>query len=89
MAERSDDLKAARPVSKYLEFAQVDTPGRKTEVWSVESKTQGSVLGTIAWYNRWRQYCFFPSDNVLFNRSCLRDIVNFIDQRMEAREVGA
>ena len=70
--------------SKYLEFFEAGYTG-KTEVYDVLSKHQGSVLGHIKWYGHWRQYCFFPSPNCVFNVGCMGDISAFIGELMEER----
>lgn len=45
-------------------------------------------LGVLKWYVSWRQYCFFPQPETVFNKGCLEDINHFITQLMEARIVG-
>jgi len=70
--------------SKYLEFTRIGYTG-KTDIWDVESKSQGSVLGEIKWFGRWRQYCFYPSPNTIFNPECMTDISKKIKELMESR----
>lgn len=65
--------------TEYLRFREVPSPGLKTKVWTVESKNQGSVLGLVRWFGRWRQYVFEPSTGTLFNNGCLSDIETFLD----------
>jgi len=73
--------------SEYLEFQDViDGRERKTERIHVVSKSHGVILGDISWYGPWRQYVFFPDDDTLFNRACLRDIADFLDELMEAKK---
>lgn len=75
--------------SKYLEFSiQWHYPSRKTEVYNVRSKNQGSTLGQIKWYAPWRQYCFYPSPNCVFNVGCLEDIRVFILDVMAKRKMA-
>jgi len=71
--------------SKYLEFFRAGYTG-KTEVYDVLSKHHGSILGHIKWYGPWRQYCFFPSPNCVFNVGCLNDIIIFIGGLMVERK---
>ena len=71
--------------SKYLEFIEVKDTG-KTKVWQIISKTSGFILGHIRWWGAWRQYCFFPSPETLFNIQCMQDIQNFIKQAMQERK---
>ena len=71
-------------MSKYLEFDRIGWTG-KTDVWNVLSKSQESILGQIKWFGRWRQYCFYPSPNTIFNPECMNDISNFIKELMAGR----
>ena len=72
--------------SKFMEFEQVGDTG-KTEIWDVLSRSSGFVLGKIRWYGPWRQYCFFPSGNSVFNNGCMGDIVNVIKILMKERRM--
>lgn len=67
-----------------LEFSEVPTD-RRTKIWSVVAARGGVVLGSVAWYNHWRRYCFFPAGDVLFDVECLKEIVGFITRQMEAK----
>jgi len=71
--------------SKYLEFFKAGYTG-KTEVYDVLSKSSDFVLGHIKWYAPWRQYCFMPSPNCVFNVGCMADIGKFIVELMEERK---
>ena len=71
--------------SKYLEFLYMDKT-KKTEIYGVGSKNHGILLGEIKWFGRWRQYCFFPYKNTVFNIGCLNDINAFIKELMEERK---
>ncbi|RPJ00147.1 MAG: hypothetical protein EHM36_15050 [Deltaproteobacteria bacterium] len=70
--------------SRYLEFDRVGWTG-KTDVWNVISKTRGTVLGQIKWFGAWRQYCFWPSPDTLFNTECMADISKVIRELMQRR----
>lgn len=71
--------------SKYLEFFRAGHTG-KTDVFDILSKHQGSILGHIKWYSAWRQYCFSPASNCVFNTGCLQDITAFIGELMAERK---
>lgn len=76
-----------RNMAQYLEFRyQGDSASGKTQIYDVISKQHGDLLGTIAWFGRWRQYTFFPQPKTTFNSRCLVDIHLFIDQLMDARK---
>ena len=46
--------------SEYLEFNEMPSEGRKTKIFQVCSKKHGYPLGEVKWFNKWRQYCFYP-----------------------------
>ncbi len=71
--------------SKYLEFFRAGYTG-KTEVYDILSKSSGFILGHIRWYSPWRQYCFWPSSQTVFNVGCLQDIQTFIAELMAERK---
>ena len=70
--------------TQYLTF-NLTVRGEHTSIYDVLSKSQGSLLGRVQWYAPWRQYCFFPSPNCVFNKTCMNDICGFIDTLMKDR----
>ena len=73
----------------YIDFVQLPTKdGLKTSIWACRNKNDAR-LGTIKWFSHWRRYVFFPDDGVLFDAACLKDIVAFIEQLMDARKKDA
>lgn len=71
--------------SKYLDFVWWKFTG-KTEIYQIVSKHHSNVLGEIKWFGRWRQYCFFPYKETVFNNQCMKDICKFIDDLMLQRK---
>jgi len=55
----------------------------KTETWRV-STLDGTPLGRVAWFGRWRRYAFFPFDATVFEPQCLRDLAAFCEERTMA-----
>jgi hypothetical protein len=72
--------------SKYLTFTRITLSGRKTPIIQVRSKSSGIRLGTIAWFGRWRQFCFYPYPETVFNSGCMSDIQAQIAELMEERK---
>lgn len=64
----------------YLKFIDGPSESRKTVVSLVVSKSQGIVLGQIRWFGRWRQYCFYPNSDTIWNKGCLDAINAKIEQ---------
>ena len=76
---------AKRKESKYLEFVHLENKP-KTRVYQVRSKLYGFGLGLIKYYPAWRQYSFFSFEGSVFNRECLKDIINFINDEEQIRK---
>lgn len=76
-------------MAKYLEFRLIPRPEhRKTDMYDVWNKEDKSFLGRVSWYASWRCFAFYPSGrNLVFERVCLRDIAEFLDQLMEKRKL--
>lgn len=73
-------------MSEYLEFERAqEAETGKTQVWRVLSKRTGLELGRIRWMSSWRQYVFDPEWETTFNRTCMLDVVDFIQQLMDDR----
>ena len=67
--------------TKYLKFVVMRFKP-KTMVIAVVSKSSDEELGRIEWYCAWRQYCFMPYGNTIWNNNCLIDVQNFITALM-------
>lgn len=59
--------------SQYMDFVEINTSG-KTKRYAIFSLSNRSQLGEIKWWGPWRQYCFFPADDTVFNSGCMEDI---------------
>lgn len=71
---------------EYIYFIQVEVK-RKTSVWHCRNKRSHATLGTVKWYGSWRQYCFFPEADTIFNVGCMDSICSFI-KRLEKERKG-
>jgi len=72
-------------MSKYLMFREVPYKG-KTKRFTVVSRNSGGTLGRISWYSPWRQYCFSPVFETVWNKDCLKDIQDFLQYLMDERK---
>ena len=59
-----------------LNFINIGTTG-KTQFCDV--LCNGVTLGKVKWYAPWRRYTFHPASATIFDRSCLLEIIAFID----------
>ena len=68
-------------MSKYLDFKVNPNKKNGTKlVYQVVSKRGKGILGEIAWYYKWRQYCFYPDNATIYNKTCMQDIINFMNK---------
>jgi hypothetical protein len=74
--------------TQYLEFIDATPVGRKTKIVWVYSVNHGDILGEVRWYGAWRQYCFYPRPNTIWNTACLLDVRVFIAALHEARRAS-
>lgn len=70
---------------KYIHFNKLNNTGKKTEMYEILSISRDALLGYIKWYGPWRQYCFFPECDTIFNKGCLNTINEFINKLMQER----
>lgn len=68
----------------FLKFTLTRNTG-KTCVWHVESAANHTFLGVLGWFAPWRRYVFRPAENTIFDALCIRELANFIDDRMNER----
>jgi hypothetical protein len=56
------------------------------QVWLCKNKKSKATLAQLYCYQPWRQYVFAPLRNAVFNDSCLKDIINFLEQLNKKHE---
>lgn len=71
---------------EYIEVRKApQDPKRKTPIYEIRNKHSGSNIGTVAWYGRWRQFCFFPFGATIWSTGCLDDLKDVIAKAMDER----
>jgi len=70
--------------TKYLQFI-VKEHKPKTKVIAVVNRTHAEEIGVIRWYSAWRQYCFMPHQNTVWNKNCLNDVNDMITELTPVR----
>lgn len=68
-------------VEKYIKFEKRQWEHKKTCNWFVINTRTNDICGEIKWHGAWRKYCFFPSDDTLYDSDCLRLIADFCSDR--------
>ena len=71
--------------TQYLRF--IDLEARtKTKIIAVVNIHHDEQIGEIKWFGKWRQYCFYPNGNTIWNVNCLNDVNSVITNLMEERK---
>lgn len=71
--------------TEYLRF--IDKEARqKTKIISIVNIHHDEIIGEIKWFGRWRQYCFFPTYNTVWNTTCMKEILDTIKCLMDDRK---
>ena len=75
---------------KHIHFVEIENEGKKTKRWECKSNLYDEMLGEVAWYSQWRQYCYYTLSDIEYSASCLSDIANFLigikDERQATNE---
>tara|TARA_Y100001935_G_C17159734_1_gene434675 strand:- start:335 stop:589 length:255 start_codon:yes stop_codon:yes gene_type:complete len=71
----------------YIKFIEQIKTSRKTKVWHVQSKHDGSILGCVKWHSPWRRYVYQAHGDTLYDKACLTVIAAFCDAKtLEQKE---
>ena len=71
---------------KHITIEPSYKEGHGHYVYRIVNNKSNKLLGMIFWYAQWRQYvCEFTAGRI-FNNSCLRDIIKFIEERAGEEE---
>lgn len=72
---------------KFLRIEGLKITGRKTPIFNVLNRGSKGLLAEIRWYAPWRQYCFFPLEDTVWNDGCLTDVKDFLGKVNEMKYV--
>lgn len=65
---------------KFITIGQVlDETHEGETLYRIVGNRHGDNIGAICWYPQWKQYIFCSEINAVFNNSCLRDILDFME----------
>ena len=68
----------------HLEFSKMPLiKGRKTHIYKVYNKKLDNLVGEIHWRGGWRQYVFEADREIDMSRSCMKEVIKFIDKLMK------
>lgn len=67
---------------KYIRIKLLgETKSGLTNIWAVENVRTQERCGLIRWHGAFRKYCFFPTNDFLFDASCLQAIVDHLNEK--------
>lgn len=68
---------------QWLRFEEFERIGKfTTKTWKVFNAENGSMLGYVKWHGSWRQYCFFPYGDTVWNAACLHQMDEWLQEKM-------
>ena len=66
---------------KYIRFEKRVNPWDEEYVyWRCSTIKHRELLGSVVYYQLWKQYCFMPEGEAVFSSDCLEDIQDFLKQ---------
>ncbi len=74
-------------LSDYLAVQEDITAKGKTKIWIIYNRNNSLYLGVVKWYPQWRQYCFFPANDIILSVDCMSVIEQFIIDHKKDRIV--
>lgn len=70
--------------AKHLSFRKMSlTKGRKLNEYRVINRYFTEPIGVIRWRGGWRQYVFVAKPEIDMSRSCMKEIIKFINKLMK------
>ena|SRR2546426_700037 len=68
----------------YIRFVHTgQSESGKTMIWRVENELDRIFLGSVKWFSKWRTYAFDAEPDIVFEKTCLRDIAQFCEELTE------
>ncbi len=49
-------------------------------IWWCRANEGDIALGSVALFEEWKQFCYFPYENTVLSATCLEDIIHFLGQ---------
>lgn len=77
-------------IGKFITFDKrvypVELKTNNSYFWEVSNTKDGSSIGYIEWFKRWKKFCLFPYPDTVFEEVCLKDISDFIVERTKEKK---
>jgi len=69
---------------KFITIEQVDSEVFDSKpVYRIFNNRNRAQIGIISYYRLWKEYVFSAKENCVFNNTCLRDVVDFIENQIK------
>jgi len=78
MVEQQSEVRPAEYVDGTWIHFMLKELRAKTKVYVIANKDDGSVLGEVKWFGRWRKYA--AALNGMFEEKCMREIADFCEK---------
>ena len=73
-------------VGKWIYARECEQPPeRKTKRWAIAADDGEIGLGEVKWLGRWRCYGYFPLNETVYEKQCLRDIADFCEKKTKEK----
>jgi hypothetical protein len=63
-------------------------PERVTKRWAIVASDGEVELGEVKWVGKWRAYAYFPLNDTVYEKQCLRDIAAFCESQTKQHREG-
>lgn len=69
---------------KYINIKQVNSEVFEGKpVYRIFNNRTGDQLGIISYYKPWKEYVFSSKEDCVFNNTCLRDVLDFMEKEIK------
>ena len=70
-------------VYKHITIAEAEETHNNKPVYVVSNTKKGDPLGYIYYEPSWKQYVLTTINDIIFSVSCLKDIIDFIENEIK------
>ena len=71
----------------WLRVVEVGNTG-KTSIYEVRTKDpEPKIIGHIKWFGQWRKYTLFPTNDSIYEPTCLNEIADLLRKLMNDRKI--
>jgi hypothetical protein len=69
-------------MKKYKHIYINELPGENRDdkpVYGIFNNNSNVMIGLLSFYGKWKQYVFESAPDCIFSASCLKDVIDFIE----------